>query len=322
MLRSSIVIATYNRPVELGRALRSLLVQTRLPDEVIVVDDGDLPRFPLQEMFRAAGILTVFLRKERPGLTASRNAGMRAASGDVILFIDDDVVLLPDYVREIVAVFEGDRQSAIGGVGGLEANLLRHLTWRSRIRRLVEIAFGMAGFREGRVLPSGYCTEYGSTGRPIRKITAVDFLVGATSAYRAAICRAYAFSEDYNATSHGIGEDKAFSYSVSRQYRVVVNPDALLYHYESPVSRASYRERGRSTVLHHYRFFKRQVLRHGYQWPLFYYALFGHLLSRSLVALLLPGEERKAKVAGMWSAAWEVLRGRLDRGGRLDREGK
>jgi glycosyltransferase involved in cell wall biosynthesis len=307
MSGSTLVIATYDRPAELGRALRSVLLQTRLPDEVIVVDDGDLPGFPLEDRFREAGIETRLLRKAMPGLVGSRIAGIEAASGDVILFIDDDVALFPDYVERVLAVYRDDRRAEIGGVGGLEANLLRPVTWRRRARRLAELLFGMTGFREGRVLPSGYCTEYGSTGRALTGLTDVDFLVGATSSYRASICRELVGFDVYRKIPDAIGEDKAFSFAVSRKHRLVVNPLALLYHYESPASRASQHERGRAGVLHQYCFFREQVRQHGYQWPLFWYALFGHLLTRSATALLFPDNGRRARVSGMWRATWQVV---------------
>ncbi|MBF0144456.1 MAG: glycosyltransferase family 2 protein, partial [Magnetococcales bacterium] len=76
MLRASIIIPTYHRPKELGDCLQSILRQTLLPFEVIVVDDGDLGGFPMREALEAAGIRCLYHKKEKPGLTASRNVGI------------------------------------------------------------------------------------------------------------------------------------------------------------------------------------------------------------------------------------------------------
>jgi len=307
VLRSSIVIATRNRERELTNALRSILPQTRLPDEVIVVDDGELAEFPLQQQLENAGVTTLYHRKEAPGLPESRNSGVELSSGEVILFLDDDVELFPDYVEQILRVFETDTAEQVGGVGGAEANLIRPIHWRGRLRRIRDILCLMGGFREGQVLPSGYCTEYGSTGRPLRRLTDVEFLVGATSAYRRAIFDEFRFTENYRE----LGEDKDFSYRVSRNYRLLVNPDARLFHHESELGRGDRRSRGRRGILGRYLFFRRYLSTARYRWAFFYYALAGHILSRALLALVSGETGDREQLRGMLDAAREILSGRI-----------
>jgi len=307
VLRISIIIPTYKREGELNNALRSILIQTRLPQEVIIVDDGDMGGFPLQQLFEDSGIRTLYHRKKAPGLPESRNSGVQLSTGEVILFIDDDVILFPTYVEEIVKVFESDETGEIGGVGGSEANLIKPMTLRNRLRRLRDIIFLMGGFKEGRVLPSGYCTEYGSTGNPIMKYTEVDFLVGATSAYRMAVCQDYQFTENYRE----LGEDKDFSYRVSRKYRLLINPNALLYHFESPLSRGNRRHRGRRGILGRYIFFRKYLFKSRYQWLFFYYALSGHIASRSLVALVSSDSGDREQLWGMLGATRDIVLGKV-----------
>ncbi len=122
MLRVSVIIPTYHRPAELTMALRSILAQSRMPDELIVVDDGDLPELPLRAELETTGLVCRFLRKDKPGLTESRNLGIARSRGDVILFVDDDVELLPDYVQQVAAVYERDVGGEIDGVGGVILN--------------------------------------------------------------------------------------------------------------------------------------------------------------------------------------------------------
>jgi len=96
-LRISIVVRTRNRPVLLGRCLKSLFEQIRKPDEVIVVNDAgvpvdhvlaDVPGFPVLQVRNA----------ERQGRAVSGNWGVNAATGDFIGFLDDDDLFLPDHL--------------------------------------------------------------------------------------------------------------------------------------------------------------------------------------------------------------------------------
>lgn len=106
----TVVIPTRNRPGSLAQLLTSLASQTLSPSrfEVVVVDDGSDP--PLDPA-SAAGELRFHVRLVRrtvqPGAHASREAGLRAASGERVLFLDDDVVLSPEVLAEHAGVEEG-----------------------------------------------------------------------------------------------------------------------------------------------------------------------------------------------------------------------
>lgn len=96
MPRFSIVIPTYNRERLLARAIDSCLRQTYTDFEVIVSDDGstDGSRALVE---RYADPRVRFLRCDRNrGIGPARNAGVDAASGEWIVFLDSDDELLPD----------------------------------------------------------------------------------------------------------------------------------------------------------------------------------------------------------------------------------
>lgn len=91
--RISVVIPTYNRATHLRRTLEALAEQDLAPHEfeVIVTDDGSKDGTP----FVLAGAFPyrlVALKQQNSGPAAARNAAVRAASADIILFIDDDVI--------------------------------------------------------------------------------------------------------------------------------------------------------------------------------------------------------------------------------------
>lgn len=90
----SVVIPAYNCQLYIKRAIESVLSQTRPADEVIVVDDGSTDG--TAEVVGAYGSKVILLQQENAGVSAARNAGIRAASGDWIAFLDADDEWLPD----------------------------------------------------------------------------------------------------------------------------------------------------------------------------------------------------------------------------------
>lgn len=91
----SVVVTTFRRPELLRRALNSVLNQSRPPEEVIVVDDGaDDITAEVVAGFQSS--LCRYITYGRPrGGAGARNAGARAATRELIAFLDDDDVWLP-----------------------------------------------------------------------------------------------------------------------------------------------------------------------------------------------------------------------------------
>lgn len=92
MDKISVVIPTHNRPKELKRAIDSLINQTSLPDEIIVVDDGSVEPVT-KHIFKnlppsVRGVLLT--NKTAKGACHARNRGIEAATGKYIAFLDDD----------------------------------------------------------------------------------------------------------------------------------------------------------------------------------------------------------------------------------------
>ena len=242
MRSTSVIVPTYNRPRELRVCLRSLLRQTVLPNEILVVDDGELEGIPWQNRIEAAGIRCLHIRKEVPGLTESRNIGVEKSTGDIILFFDDDVRLLPDYIERVLEVYERDPNGQVGGVGGFVVNTKR-MTLPRLFRYALDLGFGISGLREGRVLRSGFCTDFGETPFPLTDRATVEFLPGAAFSFRREVFEHYAFRPGFRDVA--LGEDKDFTVRVGRRYRLVLQPAARIFHYESGRMRPEKREWGR-----------------------------------------------------------------------------
>jgi GT2 family glycosyltransferase len=118
-LSASILIASYQRPATLQQCLASLLVQTRLPDEVVVVTKVyDPASAQAVESFRAEHALPWPLQSVQvveTSIVAAENAGLAAASGDVVCFLDDDAVARPDWLARLLAHYTDESVGAVGG---------------------------------------------------------------------------------------------------------------------------------------------------------------------------------------------------------------
>lgn len=307
MHTTSLVIPTYNRPEELRDCLASILNQTVKPTEVIIVDDGDLPEVPLELEIREAGINYVYLKKERPGLTESRNEGIRLAQCEVIFFLDDDVILLPDYMEQILRVYD-EQEGFVAGVGGLEDNK-PPMRRRDYVKRLFELPFFTWGLREGRVLPSGFCTQYGETPYPLKEIKIVDFLSGGASSFHRKIFEEFSFTQHYR--EYGLGEDKDFTVMVSRRYPLYLNPKARLIHLEAGAMRPQDRRWSRMYLIGTYLLFTRHVKRGWWDWPFFWYGTFGYILIRCIAMLVFPNRGKLEKLKGLFDAVEMITKGKV-----------
>lgn len=101
----SVVIPLYNKEKTVKRALDSIMKQTVLPQEIIVVDDGstDGSRAVVEQEHNP---LIRLLGQENSGVSAARNRGIREARGALIAFLDADDEWEPGYLSEIVHLIE------------------------------------------------------------------------------------------------------------------------------------------------------------------------------------------------------------------------
>jgi glycosyltransferase involved in cell wall biosynthesis len=103
-LSVSIIIATYNRAEWLPAAIDSLLQQTRPPDEIIVVDDGSTD--DTQRVLATYAPSVTVITQANMGLSGARNSGIRAATGDLLAFLDSDDTLPPHSIDHRARVLE------------------------------------------------------------------------------------------------------------------------------------------------------------------------------------------------------------------------
>ena len=103
----SVIIPTYNRAANIKTAIDSVLKQTCLPHELIVVDDGS--RDHTAEIVKSINstILKYYYQKNSGG-AAARNTGMKHAKGKWIAFLDSDDTWKPEKLYRQVELISSD----------------------------------------------------------------------------------------------------------------------------------------------------------------------------------------------------------------------
>ncbi|WP_254716530.1 glycosyltransferase family 2 protein [Actinomadura sp. WMMB 499] len=105
MTTVSVVVPCYDAARTLRLCVEAVRAQTRTPDEIVVVDDAS--RDGSADIAAGLGCRVVRLPENR-GVSAARNAGVAASSGDVVFFLDSDVALHPDAVRAALDVLRDE----------------------------------------------------------------------------------------------------------------------------------------------------------------------------------------------------------------------
>lgn len=100
MPRVCVVIPAYNGALFIGEALESLLNQSRPADQIIVVNDGSTDE--TAEILRGYADKIQIINQPNTGVAAARNRGLAAAEGDLVAFLDQDDLLLPDKLQRQV----------------------------------------------------------------------------------------------------------------------------------------------------------------------------------------------------------------------------
>lgn len=222
------VIPTRNRPDDLAKCVASVVAQTRAPDELIVVDQssGDESRALVDSLLSGGGLIQlVYIHEPRiSGLVEAKSVAVARAGGDIVCFLEDDVILEPDYIEQIEFGFV-DTPDMVGCCGivtnppcrPIGYDFIFHLFHRGIFR---DIRVGIFGHFNGR----GH------------RLIASEVLSGGLSAWRRDVFSVVLFDVE---SGYHMFEDIDFSTRVARHFgpRLYINPNARLEHHWSPVNR-------------------------------------------------------------------------------------
>lgn len=209
-MQFSIIIPTYNRLDQLRRVLDALTAQTLGPDqfEVVVVSDGssDGTAAYLREANYPFRLVPVF--QANAGPAAARNNGVRHAQAPMILFLDDDVIPVPQLLAEHARSHEiaGEKAVVIGPLATPDDFAMQQWVRWEQDRLAEQYAAMVAGHWEP---------------------TARQFYTG-----NASLARRHFFDLGGFDASFRRAEDVELGYRLADAgFRFVFNPDAIGYHY-------------------------------------------------------------------------------------------
>jgi glucosyl-dolichyl phosphate glucuronosyltransferase len=217
----SVIIPTKNRADDLRRTVEDLIVQTRRPDEIIIVDQSSVPSF---EPASVPIPVNYIYAPHISGAAVARNLAMDRATGDIWLFLDDDVILEPEYVEQIVLAYSAE----VAGVSGIITNY----TVPSLSRRLFESVFVRGAFHDDRQPVYWHADALRFQGPQRVK----QFGCGVMS-FRGSVVRDLRF--DPQLTGCSLAEDIDFCARLPRGAILVIAPKARLFHKRSPAGRAT-----------------------------------------------------------------------------------
>jgi GT2 family glycosyltransferase len=224
----SVVVATLDRPDLLAGTLQSLENQTQPPAQVIIVDASENEASAKAVEDYRSRLPCRYLHANSRSAALQRNQGAELVNTPLIAFTDDDVILRPDTMEQLAAVFADDEEQQVGGVAarieGLEHRPPRGLLWW-----YYRLQAGYAHPDYGARLfgPAINCLPcYEAAG----KLIAADWLNAGCTLYRTALFQAEQFP-DFEGYSHM--EDVHLSARIGRRRKLYFHRDAVYQHLDA-----------------------------------------------------------------------------------------
>ena len=275
------------------RAVRSAVAQTRLPDEIIIVNDGreDVPD-EIPALALSAGVDVKSIRRTVPSLPASRNCGAEASRGDIVQFLDDDAVLPADHLARLAEMYAGDVESVVAGIGARviepdEASFSRRL-WVAAAAALGRVRWS----------PRRQACRYTHLPAGLRgKLVVPRLLGGGALSLRRSIALAHRFHEGFS--GYALGEDLEFFFRVTRTEPMFLAPGLRVYHEPLSSGRPDMYARGRMQVANALHIIRHSADARAGTYLLFGYDIVGSICQYALWGLAPSARENLSFARGM-----------------------
>lgn len=345
----SIIIVTKNRSKELKDCLNSIQNQELLPQEIIVVDSSEISEKNSMAI-KYPDLNIVYLDHFYGGMTKARNFGFKRTKGDIIVYIDDDVILHNTYLKEINDYFLNNLD--VMAVTGPTYDLSDILLLRSSKIEMNNLLYKKDPFFESVVSEieslsgtpfSHLYTQYlhnkykrifiklvriffildsfnmgkmlpsgfGSSFHPLDIPYSVERLNGCNMAFRKEVLSEFEFDESLEkASNYAIYEDHEYGYRISRKYRISMVPTIILCHRKTPTSRVDNFNYYRAIIINVYSIVQRDL---GYfsNKIFFIWSFLGIMFTLLIFLLIKPNYENKEKLIGVLSGLNSIFNEKL-----------
>jgi glucosyl-dolichyl phosphate glucuronosyltransferase len=283
----SIIIPTIGRAEEMRRLLISFEAQTMDPLEIIIIDQGEGEMRLLTKEFVSLPIQVINV--DEASLTKARNFGVEKSTGDIVGFLDDDIILEKEYIENIFYFFETNQHAL--GVQGIITDFEKGHTEKVGGNVMVYQCYNIfAKFfllnqssRHNKLLLSGR-NQYAS--RPV-SVQPCEWLSGIGN-YRRSVFESHHFDEYLR--GYAFGEDKLFSYPLFEKFGQVlfVDPTIKCTHVHAQEGRPSDKDWVRMKVRYTYYLWSKVFRKRG---PIailaYYWANVGDLISVCISTILM-----------------------------------
>lgn len=247
----SVIVPTIGRPESLQGLLESLAAQSRKPDDVIVADGSqgaDVARVVAQPAWASAGLTVKRIAVQPPNAVSQRVAAIAESRSEYLLLLDDDVVLEPDCIAQMMRTVTADER-IVGAVADFNNQSWPTPTraWRWYMR----YGLGMPeGSWQGKVV--GPLLRFGYNPLPAGVSPMAWLSTCNTLVRRSAYDRAGGFS-DFFLRRSTINEDVDLGLKMSKVGSIVFCPTARMGHFHAPGGRVSPRVAAEDDLYNRYR---------------------------------------------------------------------
>jgi glycosyltransferase involved in cell wall biosynthesis len=246
LVRFSVVIPTMNRTQLLRETLESLRACDPCPDEVIVIDaDSEESARDVTADFDNRFPSPVRYIRSKPSLAVQRNLGIAQATGEVIVFLDDDVELEPPMFALLQRAYWDE--SIVGATGRvIEPEIHKRANMHSVVRRFLP-----GGGKEGSFTRYGY-------PRYVQRVDVprdVEYMLGCFMSARREAARRVGFDEQLG--GYALAEDEDFSFRLSRVGRIRYVPEIVVHHRKLGFNSKDTRAFGRLVVQNRWYLFRK-----------------------------------------------------------------
>lgn len=242
----TLIVCTYMRPKPLLKLLKSVMVQTLYPNDILIIDgstNNDTETILKENAFKNLK----YFKVDAPhrGLTKQRNFGVKGVSpsSEIICFLDDDIVLEPNYFEALIKTYSEKKDAlAVGGY------IINEVSWTKSDHKKDPSKFYYDGWMRSEPSRFKMRRKFGlqpdavpgfmptfSHGRsisflpPSGNIYEVEQLMGGVSSYKKDVFNRFNFSSYFE--GYGLYEDADFSLRLAKTGKLYVNTNAQLAHH-------------------------------------------------------------------------------------------
>jgi len=295
MQHITLAICTKDRPDDLKRLLESIEKQTRLADDIIIIDGSDNPVKSVVEKFEKLPIRYTEVRP--PSLPRQRNVAISMIQdhSNWVGFLDDDLVLENDSVEQIEKTIEtSETEKTLGGVG------LTIINVPNTRYKLSKAFFLLDNSRYGFFTTSGLPGMLHKTD----EIRTVEWLSGGVTFWKAELLAEFKFDEWFEGT--GYLEDVEFSYRASRKYSLIYCGPAKCFHFSHPVPLTKMKDLGVWQITAWWYFIKKF---NDFNIIAVFWSMTGVILNNAVCGTINPSSHRLRKFFGNIQGLAMVLTG-------------